>query len=143
MVNVEQLDGLPIFAAVLFGQDGYILDQLAFMYEDLTHSTVIIEEMIERQGIKAAELWTSNTELYTLMLQVPGISPQIKHPLDTADTARLVERSSEWLRTRYAEEFEQVIERRLPPAGKWRRMAVLLLQKILNRLGANEYDFGV
>ena len=143
IADIEELDGLPIFAAVLFDKDGYLLDQLAFTFDSLEHSTLIIEEMIERQGIKTADLWTSNTELFAVMLQAIGISPHIKHSSDTTDTKKLVEHSSEWLRTRFASEFEQAIEQRLPPAGRWRKWAVLLLQRLLKQLGADKYDFGI
>lgn len=141
VVNIEQLERLPMFVANLYGEDGYILDQLVVKHENIEHSFLRAGQMVEQAGFTSVDLWTSSPELFGMALKTSGFGAYIKHPDDTKDTRQVVEQHRDLLLDIYSEDINN--ERRLPPAGRFRKWAVFLLQRILKTLGVDKYDFGV
>lgn len=139
--NVEYLEYMPMFVANLYGEDGYLIDQLVLRHVDIAYSLLRAGDMAEQAGCSSVELWTRDPNIFKEALQMTGFAARIKHPEDTKDTQQLIEQHRDILLELYADDIKS--EKQLPPAGRFRKWVVFLLQRILDKLGADKYDYGV
>lgn len=143
VANIEQLGQTPMFVANLYGEDGYLLDQVMIKADESSYSLTRARQMAERAGFPSVEFWTSSNDLFRVALYTPGFAARVMHPEDTKDTRQAIEQYRDILMELYADDIKSEKERQLPPAGRFRKWSVLLLQRILKTLGADKYDFGV
>ncbi len=139
IANIETLEGRQFFAAILFGKDGYLLDEIAIPFSMWLQSIDMIREIAERHRIETLEMWTSSKGLYVESLKHAGIAGSLKHDSDTQDTRKLIERNSEILSDLY--ELKPKQPKPAPP--KWKAFLFRVISNLLKRMGVDQYDVRV
>lgn len=137
IANVERVETQQFLVVIAFGPDGYLVDYCCPTYEGPDKAVEFIGNLLKSHGQSPVRLWTSNTELYTAFLSVPGIGAEIKHPDDTAETKRMIEKDKKILI-----EFHEIKPRvPKPKLPAWRRRLFLLLEKITEKVkGADRFE---
>lgn len=130
IANVEHVEKTPFLVALLYGEDGYLLDEITLPYEGPDAACGLIAEIMRRYRLETVECWTSEQALYVSALSTIGIAVTFKHRLDTGGTREAIERSWDIL----AEIYELKPKIRKPKTPKWRLFFIGLVQKILNKL---------
>lgn len=137
ITNVETVETHRFLVVIVFGPDGYLADYCCPTYEGPAKAVEFIGYLLKSHGQSAARIWTSNPELYTAFLSVPGIGAEIKHPDDTAETKRMIEKDKKILI-----EFQEIKPRvPKPKLPAWRRRLFLLLERVAQIVkGAENYE---
>lgn len=125
VINVEPLESGRLIVANVYGNEsGQLIDQIIRNFESYPQAVELLQE------IGAGQAWTSDRELYGLLLQIVGIGAEYKHSDDTADTKRAVEQQAYLLREIFQIEA-------LPPKKslpKWRTWLIRKLGGIIEWL---------
>jgi hypothetical protein len=137
VTNVETVETERFLVVIAFGPDGYLVDYCCPTYEGPAKAVEFVGYLLKAHGQSSARLWTSNTELYTAFLSVPGIGAEIKHPDDTAETKRMIDKDKKIL-IEFHEIKPQVPKPKLPA---WRMWLFLFLEKLTEKVkGAEKYE---
>ncbi|MCM3560904.1 hypothetical protein M4D57_20275 [Brevibacillus borstelensis] len=137
IANVELVETMPFLVARLYGEDGYLLDEITVPYEGPADACDRIAEIGRAYRLETVEMWTSETALYVAALRVPGIAATYKHPSDTNETRHAVEKIRDILVEIY--DIPPRIPKPRPP--KWRAFLIRVVRWILNKLeGAGKYE---
>jgi len=127
IVNIERLHTKEFIVLNIYdNKSGYLKDQIIREFIDINQVIDILRE------VKPALVWTSNRDLYGILLQTIGISAEIKHPSDTSCTKRAVEQNADILK-----ELFQI--QPIKPLSKWRRWLCDVLTKLIKFIGGNKY----
>lgn len=137
--NIETLESQPFFVAILYGEDGYLLDEIVIQFDSWTQIIEKVRDIQTKYRLETIELWTSTKGLYIESLKHAGIAALFKHPSDTIDTRKLIENNIDTIRDFY--ELQPKMPKPAPP--KWKAFLFRLLTTLLNRLGVDRYEFEV
>ena len=62
-MNVEQIEATPFFVCHIFGEDGFIDEQLVFPYHSPQDALERLKESASLHDFVPCEVWTSSREL--------------------------------------------------------------------------------
>lgn len=137
IVNVEPVEGRPFLVTLLYGEDGYLLDEITLPYEGPDAACGLIAEIMRRYRLETVECWTTELELYVAALRTVGIAVTFKHRSDTDGTRQAIERSRDIL----AEIYELKPKIPKPKTPRWRLFLIGFFETILSKLrGDGKYD---
>jgi hypothetical protein len=137
IVNIEQLESEPFLVVLVFNSEGYQVDACYRPFTSNADAIIFMSDVLAALEQTTYKVLTSNKELFATMATVPGIVVDIKHPDDTAETSRFIERNRDTLKDFYGIETEQS----KPQLPRWRFRLFLLLQKLTKKVrGAETYD---
>jgi hypothetical protein len=139
IVNVEAIEASKFLVINLYGENGYLIDQIIALATTEDETVRKLRELALIYGQTDFECWTSDPSLYKRLLTEPGIAVSIKHRDDTIDTYNAILEHDSILRELY--DIEPIIER--PTLPKWRRFLLALLEKLENSLKGEENDENV
>ncbi|WP_018394538.1 hypothetical protein [Bacillus sp. 37MA] len=118
VANVEALESDRLVVVNIYNDEhGQLVNQVIRSFDNYPQIVELLQE------IEAAHVWTSDQELFGLLLQTVGIGVEYKHPSDTTETKRAVEEQTELLREIF--EIEPLPPKE--PLSKWR---MWLIQKL-------------
>lgn len=136
IINIEYIEATPFFVCHLFGEEGFMVDQVILPHVTPEQS---IEKLIDSASLHdfvPCEVWTSSPALYKEALQTAGLAAHMKHRTDTDGTRREVEQ----YRDELIELFEVEPAEPLPPLSWWRRWSSLCLRKLLKLIEGERYQ---
>lgn len=130
IANVEELDGAR-FTVINVYNETELVDTTIKPFEDYRQSAdMLIDEMyVLNQTL--FEVWTTDTQLYSHLVAMPGVAATVKHRSETEDTARSLEQVADIMRDIY----ELVPPPELPKLPTWRSWLYRKLLKITNLIG--------
>jgi hypothetical protein len=135
-VNVEAIEASKFLVINLYGENGYLIDQIIALATTEDETVRKLRELALIYGQTDFECWTSDPSLFKRFLTEPGIAVSIKHRDDTLDTHRAIRELEPVLRELY--DIEPIVKK--PPLPKWRRFVLSLLQKLEKIVkGAEKY----
>jgi hypothetical protein len=115
---------------VLFGEDGYMADEIIVPREDMPQVLRKLNDLMQSHGLRTLDVWTSDRDIFALLLDIPGINVQIKHPSDTDSTRVAIKSNAEIL-------MDIFNISKLPPLPGWRKKIATFLKKLLNYVEGN------
>jgi hypothetical protein len=130
ITEVVQLEATPFLTINLYGERGYLIDQLIAPYEGPQQAVEFLQRLIKEHG-STLDCWLTDREIYVATLATPGISGQLKHRDDTKDCDVAVKSAEEVLRELY--EIKPLIPK--PKMSAMRKTVYLTLLKITNLIG--------
>jgi hypothetical protein len=136
ITNVETVETEQFLVVIVFGHDGYLADYCCPLYQGVQHAVEFISNSLMIHGETSALVWTSNNQLYTALLNVPGLAVEIKHRNDTNLTKRYIDNDREILIEFYG--IKPSVP--LPKLPKWRKRLLLWLEKITNIVRGEGYE---
>ncbi|NSL51706.1 hypothetical protein [Calidifontibacillus erzurumensis] len=140
IANIEYIESQPFLVVILYGKDGYFIDNIIVPYENTKIAIRWLKALRNRHGIKSLNVWTSNQELYGAMLETVGIAGEIKHTDNTSETKRMIDEYKKLL----AELHEIKPTKPIPKLPKWRYRLFIMLTKLTNLIGGNgKYDIEI
>lgn len=140
IANIEYIESQPFLVVILYGKDGYFIDNIIVPYENTKIAIRWLKALRNRHGIKSLNVWTSNRELYGAMLETVGIAGEIKHTDNTGETKRMIDEHKELL----TELHEIKPTKPIPKLPKWRYRLFIMLTKLTNLIGGNgKYDIEI
>lgn len=140
IVNVEYIESQPFLVVVLYGKDGYFIDNIIVPYENTKIAIKWLKALRNKHGIKSLNVWTSNRELYAATLEVIGIAGEIKHADSTNETKRMIDEHRELLTELHGVKPLKP----LPKLPKYRKWLFITLQKLTNFIGGRgQYDIEI
>lgn len=131
VANIETLRGRDFIVLVLFGADGYRVDNIVLPYEGGEYAVKLMRDLLEKYHIASADVWTSTPAVLMAVMKEPGLNGIVKHPSDTVTTANLVAEYEDVLVTYYGLDDLPKDNRRLP---KWRRFFIAVLYRAIQKL---------
>lgn len=126
-VNVEYVDATAFLVFNLYDDNGHLADQVIKPYVDVETSVKELRELAKTYDQAHFEAWTSNTELFAVFLQTPGIGGQLKYGDDTADTLFAIKQHEDIIRELYDIKLKPVLP-------KWKQWLINKLTKLKERL---------
>lgn len=111
VANVERLETAQFIVVNVYDDSGYLVDQVINQFETYAQAVDLFRE------VGASHVWTSDRELYGLLLKTVGIGVEFKHKSDTACTRRAIEQHADILTDLFKIEPADP----LPELPKWRR----------------------
>jgi hypothetical protein len=137
IMDVVNIEASPFLTINLYGDKGYIIDQLVTPYEGDTRQAVdLLQQLIKEHGT-TLDCYVANKELLLATLNVAGVNGQLKHRDDVQDCEVAVKSVEEVLREFY--EIEPLIP--LPKLSAWRKWLFVATLKIANNIsGGGKYD---
>jgi hypothetical protein len=126
IVNVEAIEASKFLVINLYGENGYLIDQIIAPATTEDETVRKLRELSLIYGQTDFECWTSDLSLYKRLLTEPGIAVSIKHRDDTIDTYNAILEHDSILRELY--DIEPIVKK--PPLPSWRRFILSLLQKL-------------
>lgn len=129
VANVEQLETAQFIVVNVYDDSGYLVDQVINQFETYAQAVNLLREL------KASHVWTSDRELYGLLLQTVGIGVEFKHTSDTACTRRAIEQHADILTDLFAIEPAEP----LPELPRWRRWLCDKLTRLIEIIGGGIY----
>jgi hypothetical protein len=135
ITEIVQLEATPFLTINLYGEKGYLIDQLIAPYEGPQQALEFLQRLIKEHG-SALDCWLTDRAIYAATLATPGISAQLKHRDDTKDCEVAVKSVEEVLRELY--EIQPSVP--LPKLPKWRKRLLFWLEKITNIVRGEGYE---
>lgn len=133
ITDVVRLFETDFLVALVFGEDGQLVDNCVTKYDDVMQAAIKIGDIAEAHGKTNYSVWTSNKEFFTFFLALPGVAVELKHPDDVEDCRKFAERNADILK-----EFYHIEEPpKLPELPRWRKRLFLWLEKLTNKIGGN------
>jgi hypothetical protein len=126
IVNVEAIEASKFLVINLYGENGYLIDQIIAPATTEDETVQKLRELAAIYGQKDFECWTSDLTLYKRLLTEPGIAVSLKHRDDTIDTYNAILEHDSILRELY--DIEPIVKK--PPLPSWRRFILSMLQKL-------------
>ncbi|WP_342540978.1 hypothetical protein MHI39_07285 [Heyndrickxia sp. FSL K6-6286] len=135
VVNIEQLETKRFIVVNIYDDEmGFLIDQVIRPFESCEQVIEVLRE------VGTSHVWTSDRQLYGLLLQTVGIGAEIKHHDDTRETRQVIEGQRELL----TELFDIPPMKPKPKLPRWRRWLYVVLTKFINKIGGNgKYDIGI
>lgn len=134
IANIEQVEASKLLVIVLYGKDGYLVDQIIVPFEDYPEAIKRIKALTVAYKLSCIDVWTSNPDLYRHTLHTPGIAGVMKHSSDTSDTRQALRNIASILPDIY--EIKPISR---PP--KWKEFLINGIRKILKGLeGERNYE---
>jgi hypothetical protein len=126
IVNVETIEASRFLVINLYGENGYLIDQIIAPETTEDETVRKLSELSLIYGQTDFECWTSDPSLFKRFLTEPGIAVSIKHRDDTIDTYNAILEHDSILRELY--DIEPIVKK--PPLPSWRRFILSMLQKL-------------
>jgi hypothetical protein len=126
IVNVETIEASRFLVINLYGENGYLIDQIIAPTTTEDETVRKLRELALIYGQTDFECWTSDPSLFKRFLTEPGIAASLKHRDDTIDTHYAILEHEPILRQLY--DIEPIVKK--PPLPRWRRFILSLLQKL-------------
>jgi hypothetical protein len=137
IVEIVKLEATPFLTINLYGEKGYVVDQLIAPYDGNPQQAVDLMQQLIKQHGRTLDCWLTDKEIFVATLSAPGINGQLKHRDDTKDCEVAVKSVEEVLRELY--EIEPIIP--LPKLSAWRKRLFVAALKIANKIsGGGKYD---
>lgn len=131
--NFEYIEDVQFIVALLYGEDGLLLDVIARQCETPADGIKAIQYLADFYLISTVELWTSNNALYLESLKTAGVPGIIKHPSDTIQTRRVIEQDRDLFIDLYA-----ILPRlEKPKLPRWRNVLAGAVRKLLKTIEGN------
>lgn len=131
VANIEKLENTEFIVINVYGNRGYLVDQLIDLY-DPNKVPELFRRLINEHR-ETLECLTSNRELYGMTLTMPGVGGVLKHRDDTKETASSLRDAEDILRDIY--DIEPLVPKPKLPA--WRKRFLLWLEKLSELVGGN------
>lgn len=130
VANIDQLETAQFIVVNVYDDEsGYLVDQVIRQFESYEQAVNLLREL------EASHVWTSDRELYGLLLQTVGIGVEFKHTSDTACTHLAIEQHTDILTDLFAIEPADP----LPELPKWRRWLCDQLTRLIEIIGGGIY----
>lgn len=129
VANVERLETAQFIVVNVYDVD-CLTDQVIRQFENHEQAVNLLREL------EASHVWTSDRELYGLLLQTVGIGVEFKHKSDTACTRRAIEQHADIL----TDLFKIEPAESLPELPRWRRWLCDKLTRLIEKIGGGMYD---
>lgn len=130
VVNIEQIETKRFVVVNIYDNEmGFLIDQVIRPFESYEQAVEVLRE------VGASHVWTSDSQLYGLLLQTAGIGVEIKHASDTTCTRRAIEQHADLL----TDLFNIVPLEPLPELPKWRRWTCDKLTRLIDIIGGGIY----
>jgi hypothetical protein len=140
ITNIESVENTPVFVLLVFNNEGIQVDARFRKEKSQADSIIFMFEVMETHGQLQFKVLTSNQSLYAQLMNVPEVVCEIKHPDNTAETARFLKREEKVIREFY--DIKRLPSK--PPLPKWRKILFLFANKITEKLrGVDRYDIEI
>jgi hypothetical protein len=134
IMDVVNIESTPFLTINLYGEKGYIIDQIVVPYEGDTRQAVdLLQQLIKEHGT-TLDCYVANNELFLATLNVAGVNGQLKHRDDVKDCEVAVKSVEEVLREFH--EIEPIIP--LPKLSAMRKTVYLALLRLANLVGGGD-----
>lgn len=134
VANFEQIETVQFVVALLYGEDGHLLDGLTLPCDSAAEALAVVLRLAgDHYGGDHIELWTSNTDIYGQSLKTAGVLGEIKHPSDTAATQTYIQQHDDILRDVFGIDRPgpEIVK---PKPPKWRAFLIRQVRKLLKKL---------
>jgi hypothetical protein len=133
IANFERIEGTQFLVAILYGDDGHMLDAMTLPCDNSAEALQIVKYLAEKYRLATVEMWTSSSAIYVQSLMEAGVFGVIKHQSDTTQTKEHIEQDREILIELFA--VEPLVPKPRPP--RWRAFLVSTLTKLLAKIERN------
>lgn len=134
IANIEPLDGEQFIVLNVYDHT-QLIDKTIRKFEDYAGVADLIQDELYVLDQTHFEVWTSDSQLYGHLLNVPGIAVTVKHRSQTGETVRTLVEDAEYLR----EVYDLVPPPEYPPMPKWREWLYMKALLIANYIGGKKY----